>query len=52
MLLFIIAFMYFFGGALLLYFIRGARGIEVIPNVEFWMNLPGLVKVRNIYYKN
>lgn len=49
LLLFITALMYFLGGALLLYFIRGARGIEIIPNIDFWMNLPGLVKVNNIF---
>ncbi|VEN36422.1 unnamed protein product [Callosobruchus maculatus] len=35
---------YLVGGGLVLYFIRGARGVEVIPNVEFWRNLPSLVK--------
>jgi hypothetical protein len=24
---------------------RGATGKEVIPNVEFWSSLPGLIKV-------
>ena len=24
---------------------RGARGVEQIPNLEFWKSLPGLVKV-------
>ncbi|CAG9863556.1 unnamed protein product [Phyllotreta striolata] len=44
LILFIVASVYLIGGALVLYFIRGARGAEVIPNVEFWKNLPGLVK--------
>ncbi|CAH1999323.1 unnamed protein product [Acanthoscelides obtectus] len=35
---------YLVGGGLMLYFIRGARGVEVIPNIEFWRNLPSLVK--------
>lgn len=25
-------------------FKKGATGIEMIPNVEFWASLPGLVK--------
>lgn len=39
------AAIYFFGGACLLYYLRGARGVEVIPNVEFWRGLPSLVRV-------
>ncbi|XP_057660435.1 cation-dependent mannose-6-phosphate receptor-like [Diorhabda carinulata] len=44
LILFIGLVIYFVGGALVLYFIRGARGAELIPNVDFWTNLPGLVK--------
>ncbi|XP_072396066.1 cation-dependent mannose-6-phosphate receptor-like [Diabrotica undecimpunctata] len=44
LILFIVAGIYFVGGAALLYFIRGARGVEMIPNIDFWRNLPGLVK--------
>ncbi|CAH1109715.1 unnamed protein product [Psylliodes chrysocephalus] len=44
LILFIVASIYIIGGAALLYFIRGARGVEMIPNIEFWKNLPGLVK--------
>lgn len=36
---------YFVGGGCLLYFVRGARGIEVVPNIDFWRSLPGLIKV-------
>jgi len=36
---------YFVGGLLLLRYWRGARGVEQIPNFEFWKSLPGLVKV-------
>ena len=32
-------------------YIRGARGQELIPNIEFWKDLPQLVKV-NIFYYN
>lgn len=42
---FFLAF-YFVVGALLLRFLRGARGIEMIPNLEFWKDLPYLVRVR------
>uniref|UniRef100_A0A6P7G7D8 Cation-dependent mannose-6-phosphate receptor-like n=1 Tax=Diabrotica virgifera virgifera TaxID=50390 RepID=A0A6P7G7D8_DIAVI len=41
---FIVAGVYFVGGAALMYFIRGARGVEMIPNIDFWRNLPGLIK--------
>jgi hypothetical protein len=27
---------------------RGATGREVIPNIEFWSSLPGLIKVNSI----
>ncbi|XP_045477819.1 uncharacterized protein LOC123682988 [Harmonia axyridis] len=35
---------YFVGGGSLLYFMRGARGLEVIPNIDFWRKLPGLIR--------
>lgn len=35
---------YFVGGALALKFLRGAEGREMIPNYDFWVSLPGLVK--------
>ncbi|KAF3425553.1 hypothetical protein E2986_04173 [Frieseomelitta varia] len=37
---------YFIGGALTLKLLRGATGWEMMPNHEFWRNLPSLVKVR------
>jgi len=36
---------YFVGGILVMRYGRGARGVEQIPNLEFWKSLPGLVKV-------
>jgi len=36
---------YFVGGILLLRYWRGARGVEQIPNLEFWKSLPLLIKV-------
>ena len=36
---------YFIAGTLFMYFARGARGIEMIPNVNFWKSLPVLIAV-------
>jgi len=36
--------LYFVGGAIYNKFVQHKEGIEIIPNVEFWMSLPGLVK--------
>ena len=41
---------YFIVGALVMYFARGARGIEVIPNVSFWGDLPFLLKVSGLQW--
>ncbi|XP_065342017.1 uncharacterized protein LOC135940855 [Cloeon dipterum] len=35
---------YFFGGMAILKYIKGAQGVEMIPNHEFWTSLPSLVK--------
>jgi hypothetical protein len=35
---------YFFGGMLYLGVIKGYRGKELIPNLEFWLTIPGLVQ--------
>ncbi|RZC41390.1 uncharacterized protein BDFB_002027 [Asbolus verrucosus] len=43
-LFFIAVGIYFICGGIVLYFIRGARGLELIPNIDFWRGLPGLVK--------
>jgi Mannose-6-phosphate receptor len=40
---------YLFGGMAIMKFIKGAQGVEVIPNYEFWAGLPSLVKVLIIY---
>lgn len=48
--LFVFLTTYFVLGALLLRFVRGARGIEIIPNFEFWRDLPYLVRVRSILF--
>ena len=36
---------FFAVGALIQYKVKGARGIEVIPNILFWRDLPFLIKV-------
>jgi len=35
---------YFVGGIVFMKFVRKAEGKDVIPNHEFWADLPGLVK--------
>ncbi|KAJ9583314.1 hypothetical protein L9F63_022331 [Diploptera punctata] len=35
---------YFVGGAIALKLLRGAEGREMIPNYDFWVDLPNLVK--------
>ncbi len=37
---------YIIGGVLYNKFAKGAKGVELIPNIEFWKELPGLVRVR------
>lgn len=45
---FIFMLIYFTLGAVVLYFVRGARGLEIIPNIDFWRGLPSLVRVRSL----
>ncbi|KAF5276715.1 hypothetical protein FQR65_LT16228 [Abscondita terminalis] len=40
---------YLIGGVVVLHFLRGARGKEMIPNVDFWTGLPGLVKDGTVF---
>ncbi|XP_066140575.1 uncharacterized protein [Euwallacea fornicatus] len=48
--MFFVAFStYFIGGALIMYFIRGARGMEILPNFDFWASIPGLIRDGLIY---
>lgn len=44
-LLLVITSVYLLCGGAVLYFIRGARGKEIIPNIDFWTDFPKLVKV-------
>ena len=41
----VLVVVYIVGGVLFMKFARGAEGKEVIPNVNFWSELPGNIKV-------
>ncbi|XP_053982350.1 uncharacterized protein LOC128878289 [Hylaeus volcanicus] len=41
---FVFTGMYFIGGAIALKLLRGATGLEMIPNHEFWVELPSLIR--------
>ena len=43
-LFFVSAFVYFVGGVLFNKYRRGMSGVEMVPNVGFWRDLPGLVR--------
>ncbi|XP_059161705.1 uncharacterized protein LOC131944860 isoform X2 [Physella acuta] len=43
-LFFVFILVYLIGGVLFLKYVRKAQGAEVIPNVEFWKELPSLIK--------
>ena len=40
---------YLVAGALIMYFAKGARGVEIIPNYHFWKDFPFLIKVRQAH---
>ena len=42
--LIVVSFVYFAGGALFMRYRMGASGVEMVPNLTFWRDLPGLVK--------
>lgn len=44
-LFFVFTTLYFVGGAIALKLLRGAEGREMIPNYDFWVDLPNLVSV-------
>lgn len=46
------AFTYFTIGSIVRFMYLGARGIEVIPNLEFWKDLPGFVQDGFRYVRN
>nr|XP_050862163.1 uncharacterized protein LOC127069323 isoform X2 [Vespula vulgaris] len=43
-LLFVFSGLYFIGGAIALRLLRGATGWEMLPNHEFWCDLPSLIR--------
>ncbi|XP_053697369.1 uncharacterized protein LOC128744400 [Sabethes cyaneus] len=45
-------FTYFTIASIVRFMYFGARGIEVIPNLEFWQDLPGLVRDGAIFLRN
>jgi hypothetical protein len=48
----VFATLYFVGGAVALRLIRGAEGREMIPNYDFWVDLPNLVRVSILFILN
>ncbi|KAF2882728.1 hypothetical protein ILUMI_23461 [Ignelater luminosus] len=40
---------YLIGGALVLHYLRGAQGKEMIPNFDFWVDLPYLVRDGTVF---
>lgn len=42
---------YFGGGMLTLRLLRGAEGREMIPNIDFWSDLPYLVRVSIFFFQ-
>lgn len=49
---FTLVFAYLALGIAVNFFILGARGIEMIPNLGFWRDLPGLVKDGVVFVQN
>jgi hypothetical protein len=47
---FVFTILYFVGGAVALRLLRGAEGREMIPNYDFWVDLPNLVRVSVYIY--
>ncbi|XP_050072128.1 uncharacterized protein LOC126560010 [Anopheles maculipalpis] len=47
--LFVVAVSYFLIGATVNAFYIGARGMEIVPHVDFWRELPSLVRVSVLY---
>jgi len=47
--LLVVTVVYFVGGVLLLKFWKKKEGTEVVPNVEFWISIPGLVRDGGVF---
>lgn len=37
-------------GSVYMYKVKGARGVEVIPNYTFWKDVPFLIKVLSVVH--
>jgi len=48
-LLIVAAFLYLVLGSCINYYVYGLRGEEIIPNVEFWKNLPSNMQNCTMY---
>ncbi|KAL5007419.1 hypothetical protein ScPMuIL_016225 [Solemya velum] len=46
---FVLVFCYLVGGMLFLRFVKGARGMEMMPNSEFWTDLPAAVRDGTVF---
>lgn len=47
---FVVLVVYLVAGVLFMKYRRGATGREVIPNIEFWSSLPGLIKDGCVFF--
>jgi len=45
----ILTFVYCVGGIAFMHFQRGATGLEMLPHMNFWREVPGLIKDGCIY---
>lgn len=52
MLFFIGVLIYLFLGIMVNYLLLGARGLEVLPHLDFWRGLPSLVRDGAIFLQN
>lgn len=51
-LILVIFFCYFTLGMVINAFFLGARGVEIIPNIDFWRDLPHLCLVKRLFRLN
>ncbi|XP_028414016.1 uncharacterized protein LOC114536938 isoform X1 [Dendronephthya gigantea] len=47
---FVVLVIYLVSGALFMKYRRGATGKEIVPNVDFWSSIPGLVKDGCVFF--
>lgn len=46
---FVLVLIYLFLGIIVNYLLLGARGLEVLPQLDFWRGLPSLVRVSTFF---